>query len=275
LTPTEFAVFQKFLVDSCGILLGENKQYLARSRLSGLLRGSLYASLGELVAALRAGTVAAEFKARVIDAMTTNETFWFREPAHFEELKATLLPAWMAGKDGNVRIWSAACSTGQEPYSISLCVEEWLRERPAAAAKPVQIIGTDISGSALAEARTAAYGALPLSRGLEPALRERHFLAEGERWRLKPEVAARVRFQAFNLLSPYGPLGRFDAIFCRNVLIYFPEAIKRDILARLAGALNPGGCLFLGSAEGLPPGIDAYEAVRGARCRYYRARPAG
>lgn len=272
LSPEEFGVFRKFLLDSTGILLGDNKQYLLKSRLSGLLRDSRYASLGEFVAALKQGMVAATLKARVIDAMTTNETFWFRETQHFDELRETLLPAWMAARAGSVRIWSAACSTGQEPYSISLCVEEFMRGRPPGGGRPVQILGTDISDLALAEAKAAAYSGLGLSRGLEPQFKDRYFVADGDKWRLRPEITARVRFQSYNLLAPYAALGRFDLIFCRNVLIYFPDEIKRDILSRLVGALNPGGYLFLSSTESLPPGMEAYESVRGARCRYYRAK---
>ncbi len=272
LNPADFAVFRKFLVDSSGIMLGDNKQYLVRSRLSGLLRENRYASLVEFVAALRAGTVAASLKGRIIDAMTTNETFWFRETAHFEEIREVLLPAWMATRGGSVRIWSAACSTGQEPYSISLCVEEFLRGKPPGAGKPIQILGTDISDLALAIAIRASYSELALSRGLEPALKSHYFVANGDQWRLKPEIASRVRFKPFNLLAPYTALGRFDVIFCRNVLIYFPDDLKHDILARLAGALTPGGFLFLGGAETLPPGLDAYEIARGGRCRYYRVK---
>lgn len=271
LAPEDFAVFQKFLLDACGIHLGENKQYLMRSRLSGLLKDYRYASLGEFVAALRRGTVSAALKAQVVDAMTTRETFWFRESAHFDELKATLLPAWMAARSASpVRVWSAACSSGQEPYSISLSVAEYLAGKPSISARPVQILGTDISASALNEAARASYGDMALSRGLEPALKARYFMAEGGRWRLKPEIAGRVRFQPLNLLASYASLGRFDLIFCRNVLIYFPEAVKRDILTRLAGALNPGGFLFLSSTESMPPGVPGYAVAQGARCRYYR-----
>lgn len=271
LTPEEFAVFRRFLLDSSGILLGEHKQYLVRNRLSGVLRGGRYAGLGEFIAALGAGTVAPALKTRVIDAMTTNETFWFRETPHFDELRDVLLPAWMAVLGGTVRIWSAACSTGQEPYSISLCVEEFLRGRPALGARPVRILGTDISELALAEASRASYGDLALSRGLDPKLRERYFVAVGEKWRPRPEITARVGFQPYNLLASYAPLGKFDLIFCRNVLIYFPDDIKRNILTRLAGALNPGGHLFLSSTESLPPEVDGYKTVRGKYCRYYRA----
>jgi len=275
LNPDEFAVFQKFLVDSCGILLSETKQYLVQNRLTGLLKESDYASITQLIAALRTGAVPAKLRTRIIDAMTTNETFWFRDNSHFEELRNVLLPAWAANKTGGtLRIWSAACSSGQEPYSISICVEEFFRYGWTGIKRNVQIIGTDISESVLAEATQAIYSEMALSRGLDEALKSRYFERYQDKWKLKPEIAGRVRFQQFNLLKPFAALGRFDIIFCRNVLIYFSEELKRDILTRIAKVLNPGGYLFLSSTESLPSGLDSYETVRTANCRYYRLKPA-
>jgi chemotaxis protein methyltransferase CheR len=274
LNPDEFAIFQKFLMDSCGILLGESKQYLVKNRLTGLLKEGDYASITQLIAALRAGTVSSRLKSRIIDAMTTNETFWFRDNAHFEELRYVLLPAWAANKTGGtLRVWSAACSSGQEPYSIGICVEEFFRYGWTGIKRNVQIIGTDISESVLAEANQAVYSDMALSRGLDGNLKSRYFEPYQGNWKLKPEVADRVRFQQFNLLKPFAALGRFDIVFCRNVLIYFSEELKRDILERIAKVLNPGGYLFLSSTESLPSGLDSYETVRGAACRYYRLKP--
>ncbi|MGX2040122.1 CheR family methyltransferase [Methylocaldum sp. MU1018] len=274
LNPDEFAIFQKFLMDSCGILLGESKQYLVKNRLTGLLKEGDYASITQLIAALRAGTVSSRLKSRIIDAMTTNETFWFRDNAHFEELRYVLLPAWAANKTGGtLRVWSAACSSGQEPYSIGICVEEFFRYGWTGIKRNVQIIGTDISESVLAEANQAVYSDMALSRGLDGNLKSRYFEPYQGNWKLKPEVADRVRFQQFNLLKPFAALGRFDIVFCRNVLIYFSEELKCDILERIAKVLNPGGYLFLSSTESLPSGLDSYETVRGAACRYYRLKP--
>ncbi|HYE33920.1 protein-glutamate O-methyltransferase CheR [Methylocaldum sp.] len=275
LNPDEFSVFQKFLVDSCGILLSNGKQYLVKNRLTGLLKESDYASIAQLIAALRIDAVPSKLRTRIIDAMTTNETFWFRDNSHFEELRNVLLPAWAANKTGGpLRIWSAACSSGQEPYSIGLCVEEFFRYGWTGIKRNVQIIGTDISESVLAEATQAVYSEMALSRGLDGNLKSRYFERYQDKWKLKPEVADRVRFQQFNLLKPFAALGKFDIIFCRNVLIYFSEELKRDILARIAKVLNPGGYLFLSSTESLPSGLDSYEIVRGATCRYYRLKPA-
>lgn len=274
LSPEQFEVFQKFLVDACGILLGESKQYLVKNRLTGLLKESEYSSVTQLIGALRSNAVPARLRTRIIDAMTTNETFWFRDNAHFEELRNVLLPAWAADKTGGtLRIWSAACSSGQEPYSIGICVEEFFRYGWTGIKRSVQIIGTDISESVLTEATQAVYSEMALSRGLDETLRSRYFERYQDKWKLKPEIVDRVRFQQFNLLKPFAALGRFDIVFCRNVLIYFSEELKRDILARIAKVLNPGGYLFLSSTESLPGGLDAYETVRGASCRYYRLKP--
>ncbi|BBA32606.1 chemotaxis protein methyltransferase [Methylocaldum marinum] len=273
LNPEEFAVFRKFLVDACGILLGDSKQYLVKNRLTGLLRESDFSSIAQLIAALRSDNVPVKLKTRVIDAMTTNETFWFRDNSHFEELRNVLLPAWAANPTGGtLRIWSAACSSGQEPYSIGICVEEFFRYGWTGIRRNVQIIGTDISESILAEATQAAYSEMALSRGLDESLRSRYFERYQDKWKLKPEITDRVRFQQFNLLKPFAALGRFDIVFCRNVLIYFSEDLKRDILTRVAKVLNPGGYLFLSSTESLPSGLDLYETVRGPTCRYYRLR---
>jgi chemotaxis protein methyltransferase CheR len=274
LSPEEFAVFQKFLVNACGILLSESKQYLVKNRLTGLLKESDYSSVTQLISALRSDAVPARLRTRIIDAMTTNETFWFRDNAHFEELRNVLLPAWAADKTGGtLRIWSAACSSGQEPYSIGICVEEFFRYGWTGIKRTVQIIGTDISESVLTEATQAVYNEMALSRGLDETLRSRYFERYQDKWKLKPEIVDRVRFQQFNLLKPFAALGRFDIVFCRNVLIYFSEELKRDILARIAKVLNPGGYLFLSSTETLPSGLDAFETVRGTSCRYYRLKP--
>jgi chemotaxis protein methyltransferase CheR len=270
LDPAEFAIFRKFLLDSCGISLTESKQYLIQNRLAGLLKESSYGSIGELIAALGSGRVPTSLQARIIDAMTTNETFWFRDSAQFDEFKNVLLPLWAKSKSATLRIWSAAASTGQEPYSISLCVEEFLRSGAPVAGRNVLILGTDISATALAEAGRAAYSDIALSRGLPESLKARYFERCQDKWKLKSQVTARVRFQPFNLLSSFAALGKFDLIFCRNVLIYFSEDVKRDILGRMAKALSPDGYLFLSSTETLPSGLDAYETVRSPNCRYYR-----
>jgi chemotaxis protein methyltransferase CheR len=271
--PEDYRAFQAYLEELSGILLGENKQYLVHSRLHRLLREHAIGDLGELVRRLRREPRSA-LGLRVVEAMTTNETFWFRDGHPFDLLMHTVLPAYVARRARSLRIWSAACSSGQEPYSISMVVEELLATRPGAFPGGVGIVATDIAPQVLEEARQGVYEGLAISRGLSPARRDRFFVRRGEAWQVRPEVRGRVTFRAFNLAQGFAPLGRFDVIFCRNVLIYFSPARKQDILARLAAALNPGGYLFLGASETLSGLSDAFEMVRGARGVVFRLREA-
>ncbi len=269
LTPLEYKAIGNFLSHSCGIVLGENKQYLVQNRLSFLLKKFDFSSFSDLVSCLQSNVVAAQqVKAAVIDAMTTNETFWFRDEVQFTLLTQTVLPELLKRKTGTIRIWSAACSSGQEPYSISMCADNVIRTM-GNRGRNIQIIGTDISETVLMEAKKAVYSELALSRGLDASAKERFFQKTHEGFKLNPEICNKVRFQQFNLLKPFSVLGHFDIIFCRNVLIYFSDEVKRDILSRMAGVLEPGGYIFLSSTESMPIGLKEFEVVRGG-VRYYK-----
>lgn len=270
LSAKDYLAIRDFL-DSCsGIVLGEHKQYLVQSRLTPLLRKFELVSFADLVKLLYSDMpTARKVKVAVIDAMTTNETFWFRDAGQFSELTDSVLPALLVNRVGSLKIWSAACSSGQEPYTISMCAEQALRKLNIA--KNVQIIGTDISETILTEAKFAVYTELALSRGISAQDRAVFFDKTHEGYKLKQEIAQRVRFQQFNLLKPFSVLGRFDVIFCRNVLIYFSDRVKRDILQRMAEVLEPGGYLFLSSTESMPADITDFEPVKGA-ARYFRKR---
>ena len=271
ITLNEYKVIQQFLSKSCGIVLGESKQYLVKNRLSGLLVKLDLASFSELSAFLQASTpIAMKVKTAVVDAMTTNETFWFRDDMQFVELKEKIFPEIFKQKAGTLKVWSAACSSGQEPYTISMCAED--AGQQVGANRNVQIIGTDISESILMEAKTAVYSELALSRGLDVQTKNRFFQKTHDGYKLNPEITRKVRFQQFNLLKPFSVLGRFDVIFCRNVLIYFSDEVKRDILTRLASSLEPGGYLFLSSTESMPPGIREFEPVREGKARYFKKK---
>lgn len=262
----EYQAIHDFLVRNCGVVIGPNKQYLVRNRLAPVLVKYRLCSFAELAAALRSPLCSRQdLEAAVIDAMTTNETFWFRDENQFLELKQNTLPDLFRQKNGGCRIWSAACSTGQEPYSIAICALE------AGGHKRVQILATDISETVLRDAEAARYSPLALSRGIDETARLRYFRQDGESYQLLADVTRLVRFQRFNLLKPYAALGRFDVIFCRNVLIYFSDAAKRDILMRMADSLEPGGFLFLSSTETVSAEMNnLYEPVRGANTNYYR-----
>ena len=273
--PDEYAEFQRFLEEACGILLGENKHYLVQSRLGKLVKENGSAGLGDLVSKLRLERQGGALRERVIEAMTTNETFWFRDKHPFEILEETVLPALSERRSRSVRIWSAACSTGQEPYSISMVVQQYL-SRNTAALSDVQITATDISTAVLEEAKSAYYDTMQLARGLQSDQKQRYFERDTahweERWQVREEIRRRVRFTIANLQGSYTALGKFDIIFCRNVLIYFSSESKKDILARMADALNPEGYLFLGASESISQYSDAFDMVRCPRGVVYRKK---
>lgn len=261
ISPQEYEAFKKFLQDACGILLGDNKQYLVKSRLRRILEENSLNSLGELLDRLkRPGR--SNLKEVVIDAMTTNETLWFRDNHPFRILQEKLLPEFAESKSGQpLRIWSAACSTGQEPYSVAMVTEEFRRTRPGRL-RDVKIVATDISKSVLDVARRGEYEMLAIGRGLSPERQKQFFSASANGgWQIKPQIKSMVEFKELNLLERY-LLGKFDIILCRNVLIYFSADLKKDILTRLHGSLNPGGYLILGASESLNGLSHLYEMVQ-------------
>lgn len=269
---SEFESFRLFLQDACGIHLAENKQYLVTTRIRKILQDNQLASLGALVDQLR-GSRHSKLREQVVDAMTTNETFWFRDIHPYDYLQSTLLAEIQQKPDsGPIRIWSAACSSGQEPYSISMVVEECRRQSRLSSARPVEIVATDLSASMLKQAQAAEYDKMSVLRGLSPERRDAFFdPMSDETWRVKQFIRSRVQFKSLNLLDSYGGLGRFDIIFCRNVLIYFTGELKQNILKRLHAALKPGGILVLGSSEGLAGAAELFEMVHCKPGIMYRA----
>lgn len=265
LGPQEFDQFRQFLEDACGISLGDNKQYLVTNRIRRILEEHNIASFGELVKALKFG-LNRKLKDQVIDSMTTNETFWFRDNYPYDHLKNTLLPQLMSPNNrlfGPVRIWSAACSSGQEPYSISMMVEEYKRQSMGNLPRPVQIVATDLSSTVLDQAKRGEYDKLSVMRGLSADRLERYFdNPDPTLWRVKGFVKERIDFRSLNLMDSYAALGKFDIVFCRNVLIYFNAALKRQILQKIHASLKPQGLLFLGSSEGLAGAADIFEMIR-------------
>lgn len=279
MSSDDYNRFRELLEDACGIVLGDNKQYLIASRLGPLLTEHRIPDIGKLVERLRAEPRSSPLYGRIVDAMTTNETLWFRDGFPFEILKQAILPELARAKPAGVRIWSAACSSGQEPYTLSMCVEEYLRANPGALANNVQIMATDLSPSMLEQARAGHYDAAAMGRGISEERKRLFFTERHGRWQVQDKLRQRVTFRELNLQQDYGLLGKFQVIFCRNVLIYFSAELKRDILARLAAALLPGGYLFLGAAEAITGHSDAFEMVRLPQGIVYRlkrpaARPA-
>lgn len=272
MTREDYEEFRAFLAEACGITLGDNKQYLVSSRLSPLMLEHNIVTIRELIERVRRDR-RSSLTERIIDAMTTNETQWFRDQFPFEILKQTILPGIPRNRAQPLRIWSAACSSGQEPYSIAISVHEYLLRNPGAFPGGVQILATDISPTVLKQAALGVYDGVAIARGLTAERRQRYFLPEGAQWAIKPDVRRLVSFREFNLCQGYEALGRFDVIFCRNVLIYFAPERKRDIIMRMAQALHPGGYLFLGAAESISTYSDAFEMLRLEGGIVYRLKP--
>ena len=271
IAPDEYKKFKNFLENACGITLGEGKQYLITSRLARLLRTERISSVSELLAALQEDNPP-YLRDHVIDAMTTNETSWFRDRIPFEVLVKEIFPQWDLENKKHCKIWSAACSSGQEPYTISIALSEYIAGVATTNLNSAQIIATDISTSMLQEAKQAEYEENILGRGLTSERKKRFFERKGERWRVIDTIRQRVSFKAQNLLEPYDALGKFDIVFCRNVLIYFAPHRKADILNRIARSLNPGGVLFLGAAETVTGYSDAFNMVRSPSGVYYQRK---
>lgn len=261
ITPQEYEAFKTFLQDACGILLGENKQYLVKSRLRRIMEENKLHTLGDLLERVkRSGR--SSLKEVVIDAMTTNETLWFRDNHPFRILQDKLLPEFGDRKGTqSLRIWSAACSTGQEPYSVGMIIEEYRRQRPGKL-RDVKITATDISKSVLEVARRGEYEMIAIGRGLSPERQKQFFTpAMNGSWQIRPQIKSMVEFREMNLLERY-MLGKFDIVMCRNVLIYFSAELKKDILTRIHATLNPGGYLILGASESLNGLPHLYEMVQ-------------
>ena len=261
ITPQEYEAFKSFLQDACGILLGENKQYLVKSRLRRIMEENELRTLGDLLDRVKR-TGRSSLKEVVIDAMTTNETLWFRDNHPFRILQEKLLPEFGDRKSAqSLRIWSAACSTGQEPYSVAMIIEEFRRQRPGRL-RDVKITATDISKSVLEVARRGEYEMIAIGRGLSPERQKQFFSpAMNGSWQIRPQIKSMVEFRELNLLERY-MLGKFDIVMCRNVLIYFSAELKKDILTRIHATLNPGGYLILGASESLNGLPHLYEMVQ-------------
>lgn len=271
ISPQDYDRFKLFLEQACGILLGEGKQYLITSRLTKLLRDENIPSVSALLQAIEIRQPR-HLRDAVIDAMTTNETSWFRDQSPFEILAKEVFPEMDSVGKRSCRIWSSACSSGQEPYTISITLSEYLAKLPTSGLVNAQIVATDISMSMLATAKQAEYDEGVLGRGLTAERKQQFFKPIGERWRVADDIVRRVSFKEQNLLSPYSALGKFDIIFCRNVLIYFSAERKTDILNRMALALNPEGYLFLGASETINGYTDAFEMIRSLHGVFYRLK---
>jgi chemotaxis protein methyltransferase CheR len=259
------------LVKKCSaIALDERKSYLVEARLAPLARRAGFESLPAFVACLRAGP-ASGLRQQVVEAMTTNETSFFRDVYPFECLRRSLLPDLLHRRAGERRltIWSAGCSSGQEPYSVALLLREHF---PTLAGWDVRIIGSDLSQEMLERARQGRYSQAEVNRGLPAQLLVKYFRRQGLEWELHDGVRRMVEFRPLNLIEPWPPLPPLDVVFVRNVLIYFGADTRREVLGKVRRVLRPDGTLFLGGAETALNMDDTFERVPQEGCGCYRLR---
>lgn len=278
LEDDEFNLLRALIQSWCGIALEDSKKYLVESRLREVVRETGCASFGDFYKKARHGDVA--LRDRIIDDMTTNETSWFRDGPLWETVRRVIIPDALeaARAEGRPRIsvWSSACSTGQEPYTIAILLREMeaARELRGYKAESFDILATDVSRAAVSIAEAGRYDPISMARGLDPAYRERWFDKSGRVSLLRDEVKKLVRFKRLNLLDPFGVLGPFDMVFMRNVLIYFSAACKNAILSKASRALRPESALVVGATETPELYSDEFEVVRHGRSTFHRVKEA-
>jgi chemotaxis protein methyltransferase CheR len=245
-TPPDYEYLRKLLRDQSGLDLSDDKQYLIESRLLPLSRKSGLAGISELVQKMKGGS--ASITTQVVEAMTTNETFFFRDKVPFDHFRVSIMPEILQARASrkSVRIWCAAGSTGQEPYSLAMCLKEM---GSAITGWRVEILATDLSQEVIEKSRAGLYSQFEVQRGLPIQMLVKYFRQVGEFWQVNPDIRAMVQHRQLNLLHDFSQLGVFDVIFCRNVLIYFDQDTKINIFNRLAKASEPDGFLALGAAE--------------------------
>ena len=274
MTPADFDFLRKFLKDRSGLDLSAEKRYLIESRLLPLARRLNLPGIPELVQKVRSG--AEPLASDVVEAMTTNETFFFRDKLPFDHLREELIPKLLQARASrkSLRIWCAACSTGQEPYSIAMVLKEMGEQL---AGWRTEIIATDLSRAVLEKSRSGLFSQFEVQRGLPIQLLVKYFRQSGEIWQLNPEIRAMVQFRQLNLLQDFSHLGKFDIVFCRNVLIYFDQDTKISIFNRISKLLESDGYLALGAAEtvvGLTDTFKPHTTRRGIYLQNLERSPA-
>ena len=259
MTPQDYDYLRKLLKERSGLTLSADKQYLVESRLLPVARRSGVDGLSGLVQKLKApGTE--PLIVEVVEAMTTNESFFFRDKIPFDHFREMIMPALIKARAGqrHIRIWCAAASTGQEPYTLAMCLKEMA---PQPAVWRVEILGTDLSIELLEKAKAGIYSQFEVQRGLPIQMLVKYFSQVGESWQIAPELRAMVQYRPLNLLHNFTNLGQFDVIFCRNVLIYFDQDTKIDVFDRLAKVVQPDGYLVLGAAETVVGLTDSFKPL--------------
>jgi chemotaxis protein methyltransferase CheR len=273
LTDAEFKQLREYIEKSCGISLGDEKAYLVENRLVGLLTDTGSATFSELYkkAISEPGL---GLRDKIVDAMTTNETSWFRDLYPFDILEKVIFKQFAdemaAGKRQKIRIWCAASSTGQEPYGIAMALHEFCRKNSVLPLANTEIIATDISPSVLFLAIAGRYDQIAMSRGMPQEIRDRYFTSSGKVWVLSDKIRKMITFKKLNLQDDFRSFGKFDILFCRNVLIYFSDSFKRDLFNRFAAVMNPDGYFFLGASESASNYSDKFTMLTNNKHIYYQ-----
>jgi chemotaxis protein methyltransferase CheR len=264
-----YKFFEELLRKESGLIITPEKIYLLESRLMPLAQK--YTAQGTLdgLAQKMRTSPDAELQRAVVEAMTTNETSFFRDITPFQRLKEDLLPVYIKSRAAQktLRVWSAACSSGQEPYSIAML----LKEHPQLAGWRLDVTATDLSQEILAQARAGRYSQFEIQRGLPVQMLVKYFSKQGDNWIVKPELKDPITFKTANLLTDFGHLGQFDIVFCRNVLIYFDVQTKTRVLGAIKNALKQDGTLFLGGAETVIGISEAFKPIAEVKGVYVRS----
>lgn len=275
LESNEFELLRNYIESFSGIHLDSNKMYLIQNRLESLMVENNCNTYSALYFKATADTTKV-LQEKIIDAMTTNETLWFRDAIPFQILQNKIFPKLadliLQGKKAKIRVWSAACSTGQEPYSIAMIFQEFIRGKRDLLPEHIEIIATDISSSVLELAQNGTYDTLTMSRGLNDDMKNRYFSSTGKMSTIKNEIKKMVTFKKLNLQSDFRMLGSMDIIFCRNVLIYFSDIFKRDVLSKIASLLQPSGILFVGSSESVSNYNTDFDMISHEKGLYYQIK---
>lgn len=276
ITKQEFELIAGVVKEACGIYLGAEKDYLVETRLSRILKKNGCDSYSDLYRKIKSGPKSREIIISMVEAITTNETSWFRDLRPFIVMREAILPALeKKNKEGSgaLRIWSAACSTGQEPYSLAMTAYEYyLKKGRDRALDNISILATDISNEALSEAKEGTYSSFQINRGMPDGHLEKFFLEREGSWSIVPALKKCINFQQMNLLNPFGAMGAFDVVFLRNVLIYFDIELKMEIIRKIEKVILPGGFLFLGTGETVNDCGNMFEHVSTDGVVYYRKK---
>lgn len=278
LTPECFERLRKFIHENTGIAVADGKSYLIETRFKALLEEESIESFESFCDTLEKG-VPARLLDKIVNAITTNETLWFRDDGPWQILEKNLLPQFCeqltTGKRDKIRIWSAASATGQEPYSVAMLIREFIEGIPDIKPESFEILATDISSDAIATSKAAEYELLAASRGISPDRLEQFFDESEGSVQVKQEIRSMVRFQQFDLQRSFMGLGEFDLVLCRNVLIYFANDLKKEIYEKISRTLTEDGALILGGAESIQGTAKLFKMARAGRFLYYTSKKKG